>query len=75
MITLKGFYNEQTLDEMLFKGQISRLEYIYHHSQEMIDDFKQYCQKKRLQENEETANSYTAYCLKREEKAHIEELD
>ena len=40
MIELKGFYNEETLQELLYKGNITHLEYIYHHSQEKIDAYK-----------------------------------
>ena len=50
-MTLKGFYNEDILDDLLFEGKICRLEYIYHHSQERIDDYKQYCQRRGLPED------------------------
>jgi len=44
MIELKGFYNEDTLQKLLYKGNITQLEYIYHHSQEKIDAYKAYCE-------------------------------
>ena len=75
MLPLKGFYKEETLQELLFKGNISQLEYVYHHSQERIDDFKDYCQKRGLQEDERAATAYADYLLKREEDAHTEILD
>ena len=75
MTGLQGFYNEEVLQELLYNGQITRLEYIYHHSQDRIDDFKYYCEKRGLQETEETAEAYNGYLLKREEKAHVEYLD
>ena len=75
MLELKGFYKEETLEELLYKGNITSLEFIYHHSQERIDDFKAYCQKKGLQEDEESAKQYFDYCLQREEKYHTEGLD
>lgn len=75
MLPLKGFYNEETLQELLNDGKISRLEYIYHHSQERIDDFKDYCQKRELQEDEVAANSYMDYLLKQESNAHTDMLD
>lgn len=75
MLPLKGFYKEETLQELLFKGNISRLEYIYHHSQERIDNFKDYCQKRGLQEDETAASNYMDYLLKQEEDAHTEMLD
>ena len=75
MITLKGFYNEGTLQELLYKGNITRLEYIYHHSQEKIDGYKEYCQKRGLQEDEASAEAYCDYLLKKEEAAHTDMLD
>lgn len=75
MVQLKGFYSEDTLQDLLYKGEISQLEYIYHHSQERIDDFKDYCQKRELQEDEAAATTYADYRLKREENAHVDELD
>ncbi len=75
MLELKGFYKEETLEELLFKGNISSLEFIYHHSQERIDDFKAYCQKRRLQENEAAAEAYSDFILKRQEESHTELLD
>lgn len=75
MNTPEHFYNEEQLEKQLFNNEISRLEYIYYHSQERINDFKAYCQKRKLQENEEAAIAYTDFLLKREEQSHIEELD
>ena len=75
MLELKGFYKEETLEELLYKGSISRLEFIYHHSQERIDDFKAYCQKRGLQEDEAAAEQYTDFILQRQEESHTELLD
>ena len=75
MIELKGFYKEETLEELLFKGNITNLEFIYHHSQERIDDFKSYCQRRNIQEDEEAAKAYADYRLKRIEHAHTDMLD
>ena len=75
MLELHGFYKEETLEELLNKGNISRLEFIYHHSQERIDDFKAYCQKRGLQEDEAAAEAYSDFILKRQENAHTELLD
>lgn len=75
MLELKGFYKEETLEELLYKGNISRLEFIYHHSQERIDDFKTYCQKHGLQENETAAEQYSDFILQRQEESHTELLD
>jgi len=75
MIELKGFYNEDTLQKLLYKGNITQLEYIYHHSQEKIDAYKAYCQKRNLQEDEASAVAFSDYLLKSEEAAHTELLD
>ena len=72
---LKGYYNEDTLDELLYNEKITRLEYIYHHSQERINDFKEYCRKRNLQENEAAAEQYSDFILKRQENAHTDMLD
>lgn len=61
MIKLSGFYNIDTLQELLFKGNITHLEFIYHHSQERIDKFKAYCQERGLQENEAAAECFEDY--------------
>ena len=75
MVPLKGFYNEDVLQELLYKGEITQLEYIYHHSQERIDNFKAYCQKRGIQEDETAARAYMDWLLKQEENAHTELLD
>ena len=75
MTKLQGFYNEDVLEELLYNGEITWLEFIYHHSQEKIDAYKAYCQRRGLQETEETAEAYSDYLLKREENAHVEDLD
>lgn len=75
MAKLEGFYNENVLEELLYNEKISRLEFIYHHSQERIDNFKAYCQKRGLQEDEAAAEQYSDFILKRQENAHTELLD
>lgn len=75
MAKLEGFYNENVLEELLYNEKISRLEFIYHHSQERIDDFKAYCQKRGLQEDEAAAEQYSDFILQRQEESHTELLD
>ena len=75
MTGLNGFYNEDVLEELLYNGKITQLEAIYHHSQERIDDFKTYCQKRGLQEDEAAAEAYSDFILKHQENAHTELLD
>ena len=75
MAPLNGFYNEDVLEELLYDGKITQLEAIYHHSQERIDDFKSYCQRRKIQEDEDAAKAYADYRLKRIEHAHTDMLD
>lgn len=74
-MNLEGFYNENVLEELLFNEEISRLEFIYHHSQERIDEYKEYCQKRKLKEDEKSAEAFYDYLLRREEKVHTEFYD
>ena len=72
---LEGFYSEEYLDELVYEGKITRLEYIYHHSQEMIDEFKDYCSQNGLKEDETAANKFMDWQLQMEEQAHTDGLD
>lgn len=72
---LKGFYNENILGEMLAKGEITRLEYVYHHSEEMRDDYIGFCKEKGLEQNEQSAEDFMEYQKNQEEAAHTECLD
>ena len=74
-MNLEGFYNEEYLDPLVYEGKITRLEYIYHHSQEMIDEFKDYCSQNGLKEDETTANKFMDWQLQMEEEAHTDGLD
>ena len=74
-MNLEGFYNEEYLDPLVYEGKITRLEYIYHHSQEMIDEFKNYCSQNGLQEDETAANKFMDWQLQMEEQAHTDGLD
>ena len=72
---LQGFYNEQVLNELLYDGKITQLEYIYHHSEERIAEYEEYCERRKLPENEDSADAFTKYLLKREEYSHTEGMD
>lgn len=74
-MNLEGFYNEEHLDPLVYEGKITRLEYIYHHSQEMIDEFKDYCSQNGLKEDEPAANKFMDWQLQMEEQAHTDGLD
>ena len=75
MPELQGFYNEDVLEELLYNGEITTLEFVYHHSQEKIDAYKEYCQKNNLQEDESSAAAFCEHLLKSEEAAHTDLLD
>ena len=49
---LEGFYSEEYLDELVYEEKITRVDYIQHHSQEMIDNFRKFCKENNLQEDE-----------------------
>lgn len=68
---LHGFYKEETLNELLQENKISRLEYIYHHSQEMKEDFEQFCKERELSQNNEAAQQFAEYRLDLEDTADI----
>lgn len=55
MVELKGYYNENVLQELLDDNKISSLEYIYHHSEDKIDKFRGFCQCNNIPEDEHSA--------------------
>lgn len=75
MAELKGYYNQEVLDEMLHENRIGRLEYIYHHSEQMKEDYSQFCREGRLDQDEASAEKFFDARLEREEKSHTEYLD
>ena len=72
---LKGYYNEDVLSELLYKEEITHLEYIYHHSKERIDDFKEYCEENGFKEDEMAAENFFDELLKREEESHLDNME
>lgn len=75
MMDLEGFYSEEYLDELVYEEKITRVDYIRHHSQEMIDNFRKFCKENNLQEDEAAANKFMDWLLEQEEKAHTDGLD
>ena len=75
MIKLNGYYNEETLDELLYKGEITRLDYLYHHSEEKKQQFEEYCRKNDLPLNEDTALKFFQLEIKQEDRDHTDNLD
>ena len=66
---------EATLDEMLYNGQISRLEYINRYSPECRQNFHLFCMKRGYVKDNHSAELFYDYTLSEEEKAHTELLD
>lgn len=68
MIALEGYYNEEYLHRLLYDGQISRLEYIYHHSEDRKTAFLDYCHEHGLPVTEASAEQFMQYELEEEER-------
>lgn len=75
MVELKGYFSEEVLDEMLFDGTIGRMEYIFHHSEAMKNEFLDYCKQNSLPVDDESAEKFFDHRLKKEEQAHTPGLD
>lgn len=68
MVELKGYYNEEYLHRLLYDGKISRLEYIYHHSEERKMIFLDYCHEHGLPITEVSAEQFMQHELEEEER-------
>ena len=70
-VKLEGFYSEDVLDGLLDEGKISHLEYIYHHSEELKNDFAKYCSEgdNPVEQNEESAGAFLAMHYEEREKS------
>ena len=69
-INLQGYYNEETLQDLLASEQIDHLAYIFHHSEEKKKEFEQFCKERNLQENEQSAQQFFDYINDMEEHFH-----
>lgn len=67
---LEGFYSEEVLAEMLYHGEISRLSYVWHSTEQMRQDFLDFCNQKGLERNETAATLFMDYQLRQEEELH-----
>ena len=74
MVKLEGFYNDDTLKPMLHNGEIT-LDYVYHQSEQIKQQYIDYCQERGLQQDEKSAKTFIEWSLNQEEKAHSEYLD
>ena len=75
MVKLEGFYNDDTLKPMLHNGKITTLDYVYHQSEQIKQQYIDYCQERGLQQDEKSAKTFMEWSLNQEEKAHSEYLD
>ena len=69
------FYDQGELAKMLYDGKISGIDYVTHQSEERTNQLKEYCAKRAVPENEESAGSYLNHILREEERSHTEGLD
>ena len=69
------FYSQGELAQMLYDEKITGLDYVTHQSKETTHDFKEYCTRRAVPENEESAGNYLNHLLREEERSHTEGLD
>ncbi len=70
MKELNGYYGEETLQKLLFDGEIDHLSYVFHHSEEKKMAFLDYCSKNGLQEDDAAAQQFLKAELQEEEDNH-----
>ena len=75
MVKLEGFVSEDTLQELLYKGEIDHLDFVQHHSEEMTEDFGKFCARNGLEQNDQAAQQFVNWKLKEEKQAHTDNLD
>ena len=50
---LNGFYNEEELAELLDRNEITRKDFITHHSPELLKQYEDFCSDFGLEQNED----------------------
>ena len=75
MVKLEGFYNDDTLKPMLHNGEITTLDYVYHQSEQLKEQYIDYCKKRGLQQDEKSAQTFLEWSLNHEEVVHTDYLD
>ena len=68
---LEGFYNEETLIELLQDNQISHLEFVLHHSPERKQLFENFCEERNLHADEEAALQFSQHLVELEENGDL----
>lgn len=69
------FYGQDVLSQLLYEEKITGLDYVTHQSEERTNQFKEYCTRRAVPENEESAGNFLNHLLCEEEKSHTEGLD
>ena len=55
---LNGFYNEEELAELLDRNEITRKDFITHHSPELLKQYEVFCSDFGLEQNEDSAEQF-----------------
>ena len=71
----KRFYGQDVLGQLLYEEKITGLDYVTHQSEERTNQFKEYCARRAVPEDEESAGNFMNYLLREEERSHTEGLD
>lgn len=69
------FYNLDELNQMLYEKKITLLDYVTHQSEERTNEFKGYCERRGVPENEGSAGNFMNFLIREEERSHTEGLD
>lgn len=55
---LNGFYNEEELAELLDRNEITRKDFITHHSPELLKRYEDFCSDFGLEQDEDSAEQF-----------------
>ena len=55
---LNGFYNEEELAELLDRNEITRKDFITHHSPELLKQYEDFCSDYGLEQDEDSAEQF-----------------
>lgn len=72
---LEGYYNEETLQEMLHNEEISSLTYVCHHSEKRKMDFISFCSERGINIDERAAEQFIEHKLNEEVNMHSDNID
>jgi hypothetical protein len=55
---LNGFYNEEELAELLDRNEITKKDFITHHSPELLKQYEDFCSDFGLEQDEDSAEQF-----------------